>query len=109
MTDATAELCDSLSGAAEKGPIHIEKFFAVTSFCVITNVAYGAGMERAERMEFSAATDTLAEEMMKELTGYPLRQKLTIFLIRNKYMNSIQTIRGICLSFIGKRFAETDV
>lgn len=108
MTDATNELCDSLLEVAGKGPVDMIKLFAVTSFRVIINVAYGAGMEKTGRMKFNAATDTLAEEMIKEIIGYPIRQKLSILGIRNKYMNCIQTIRSTCRSFIEKRLAETD-
>lgn len=114
MTEAIEELCDSISIAIEEGKegtsdvIDITEFMSITTFRVITNVAFGSIMNKKERYEFSEAMNKIMPEMMKDYIGYPVRQALTMFGTRNKLFEYKTKILDTTNKFVEKRLAETE-
>lgn len=113
MQEAVQELCDSLAdvaaktGADEQGPvIDIAPYVSVATFRVITNVAFGSSMGRTERLEFAKTTNNLVDEMMADFMGYPVRQMLTMFGVRNRLFKCRRKIRDICALFIRRRLDD---
>lgn len=113
MTEAIDELCESLAAAAPKengSPaqvVDMSEFLAVTTFRVITNVAFGSNMDRARRLEFMDNVIGITEEMMLEYIRYPVRQALSRFGSRNKLYEHRRKILNACNQFIQQRVAET--
>lgn len=113
MTHAIEELCHSLTNATENGNegvsdiVDISQVLSLTTFRVITNVAFGSNMNRSERLEFADAMNNVMPEMMKDYMGYPLRQALTVFGSRRKLLLYKTRIHDACHKFIKKRLAET--
>lgn len=114
MTKAVEELCDSLTDFANKGNsglsevVDISELLTVTTFRVMTNVAFGTSMNREERFEFHDSVKHVAEQMTEDIVGYPVRQVLTPFGVRDKFFELRDRIRSICSNFIEIRLEETD-
>lgn len=113
MTKAVGELCESLTAVVNKengGPsqvVDISQLLAITTFRVITNVAFGINMDREERLRFADAVNNITKEMMEDYMHYPFRQALTRFGARNKFFEYRRTIVSACNKFIKQRVAET--
>lgn len=107
MSDAVIELCDSLSGVVGKNAVDLSGLFGVTTLRILTNVAFGSGMRKEERVEFNSNLNSLFEELIREIIGYPVRQWLTVFGIRNNFLMCVKRIREASLMFIERRLAES--
>lgn len=113
MTKAIEELCESLTAVVDKkngSPsqvVDISQFLAVTTFRVITNVAFGINMDREERLHFADAVNKIAEEMMEDYMRYPFRQALTRFGARAKFYEYRREIANTCNKIIKQRVGET--
>lgn len=114
MSDAVAELCQSLAELASKNSfdtpsavVNMSEHLAVTVFRIITNTAFGCNLSREERLCFAKGTDLLVDEMMLDFVGYPLRQALTRFGVRNRLFRSSDTVNKFCRKFIQARLEET--
>lgn len=113
MQKALEELCDSLTAATEKGNnglsqvVDISELLTVTTFRVMTNVAFGISLNREERFEFHDWVKHIGEQMTEDIVGYPVRQILTPFGVRNKFFELRDKIRRTCSSFIERRLEET--
>lgn len=115
MTEAIEELCECIHTAVDQGSepgssdvVDISEITSLTTFRVITNVAFGSNMTKQERLDFSEAMTKIMPEMMKDYVGYPVRQALTMFGTRKKLLHYKAKIKETCDSFIEKRQAETE-
>lgn len=108
MTEAIADLCASLERVAGTSTVtDISQHLAVTTFMVITNVAFGSNMDRQERLEFADAVNKITEEMMIEYMRFPIRQALARFGSRDRFYGVKRKIFAACNKFIQQRVAET--
>lgn len=112
-TQAIEELCEGLSRATRdliygfSEVVDLPELIAVTTFRIITNVAFGTSMNRDRRVEFHSAVREVANEMTEDIVGYPIRQLLTPLGVRNRFLKVCTKIRGICSDFIRERLKET--
>lgn len=113
-TNAIEELCESLTSVAGKGiggglseVLDLSEVITVATFRVMTNVAFGTSMDRESRVEFHDAVRQVANEMTEDMVGYPIRQALTPFGVRNRFFEIRDKIRATCARFIQKRRDET--
>lgn len=111
MMEAVGELSSVLRTAAQtSGPpevVDIREVLGITTFRVLTNVAFGCNLNRKELQSFVESTSEFMHEMLLEIVGYPLRQALTVFGIRKGLFESKRKMDNFCRSFIERRLKET--
>lgn len=111
MIQATDELRESLAQAASRPPpagyVNISTLLSITTFRIITNAAFGCDLDRAERLEFAAATTIYTEELMQEFVGYPFRQAMAVFGVRKRLMESKDKVHRLALKLVQQRLDES--
>lgn len=87
--------------------VSITELLSVTTFRIITKVAFGSEMTREERLYFAEHTNNLIGEMLLDFVGYPVRQCFTIFGARKRLFESKRKVDQVCKMFIERRLQET--
>lgn len=112
MTNVVDELCKALDDAT--GPdgrmgraVDFSQRISLTMFRILTLFAFGADMEVEERKKFSDNVDTLFEEVLLEMIGYPVRQYLEPFGVRVRLYKARSEIRSTLVRIVEKRAQET--
>lgn len=114
MALAIQELCEALdkealphSSTTEPPRVDISHQLSVTTFRVITNVAFGFSLDRQQRLEMSHTLDILLVEMMKEVVQQQFRTLFQSFGTRKRLFAARDKIRSLCSTFIEHRLRET--
>lgn len=113
MTHAIHELCQNLYHAMGDVPedhfsdtINITNKLAATTIRVMTNVAFGFPLSQQERQHFAELADETTLEMMREFMGYPIRQALSVFGVRDRVMHTKALLRKYCERFVTSRLEQ---
>lgn len=107
MNSAVAEFRASLADVSDSGPVDLAHVISMTTFRIITNVAFSSKMSTAQTTELSADVNKLVDEMITDLVGYPIRQMLTVFGVRKNFFSIANKVRSYFRLFLDQRLEET--
>lgn len=113
MADAIQELCGfpqfdlNLNQSISPQSIDLTDLLSITSFRIMMHVAFGASLNREDRLEFLSHVHLLANEMTKDIVGYPIRMALAPLGTRAEFCRVRDNIRKTCAGFFDQRRKET--